>query len=108
MARPRVKIGRDAVLASATGLGVGALAAVVAYLSWIDAGGPNPPGRRRDPPFPDRGRRRPRPPRPPAAGTGERRGWRSATPRRSWSPSRCSRWSRRSVASTRSWTPQSG
>jgi hypothetical protein len=40
MARPGVKIGRDVMLASATGLGVGALAAVVAYLSWIDAGGP--------------------------------------------------------------------
>jgi len=40
MARPRVKIGRDVLLASVTGLGVGTLAAVVAYLSWIDAGGP--------------------------------------------------------------------
>jgi hypothetical protein len=40
MARPQFKIGRDVALASAAGLGVGTVAAVVAYFSWMEAGGP--------------------------------------------------------------------
>ena len=40
MPRPRLKIGRDVAVACAGGLGVGAVAAVVAYWSWVTAGGP--------------------------------------------------------------------
>jgi hypothetical protein len=40
MARPRLDIKRDVAVACAAGLGVGAFAAVVAYWSWITAGGP--------------------------------------------------------------------
>jgi len=40
MVRPRRKIGRDVAVACAAGLGVGAVAAVFAYWSWVTAGGP--------------------------------------------------------------------
>ena len=40
MPRPRLPIKRDVAVACAAGLGVGAFAAVVAYWSWITAGGP--------------------------------------------------------------------
>ena len=41
MARRRLeKIGREVAVACAVGLGVGGFAAVVAYWSWVTAGGP--------------------------------------------------------------------
>lgn len=40
MVRPRLETKRDVAVACAAGLGVGAFAAVVAYWSWITAGGP--------------------------------------------------------------------
>jgi Zn-dependent protease with chaperone function len=40
MPRPRPTIKRDVAVACAGGLGVGAVAAVVAYWSWVTAGGP--------------------------------------------------------------------
>jgi hypothetical protein len=40
MPRPRLEIKRDIAVACAAGLGVGAFAAVVAYWSWVTAGGP--------------------------------------------------------------------
>jgi len=40
MPLPRLNIKRDVAVACAAGLGVGAFAAVVAYWSWITAGGP--------------------------------------------------------------------